>query len=286
MGSQYYEKIVQLNTSDEFKRIIEKWQILSNNMKQYPMNASVLLPDMLWVAKSGVGVTNLLKLMSEYLAEQKNLMDFYGDVKFFEFLLNYCDPHEKFTELQRLMEEVNHAAGFRSEFRGVVHVNITEWLTHFEEKHFISFMEYLSANSDKWLVVLTVDTEDEKKLHNLESFLSMYLRLEKVTLGLPDTATLFEYVERNLRSYGLILEDDASRLLTDTLNKMRKHKYFDGFKSIKMLCQDIVYSVFSKDDMGSYSLNAEMLKAFSADSEYVKRTIGNIERVNKIGFLN
>ena len=165
-------------------------------MRTKPMNAPIILPDMLWVAQSGVGKTNLLKLMAEYLSSQNNLMEFYGDVKFFEFLLNYCPPNEYFSELQRLIDEIDNAAGFRNEFKGIVHIDINEWLDHFEEKHFVSLMEYLSSNSDKWLIVLSVYSDKKDKIHNLNAFLSMYLRIEKITLSFPKTEDLFEFMQR------------------------------------------------------------------------------------------
>ncbi len=283
---QYYQKIMELKEAEEFKHVIKRWNTLSDNIKSRPTDVPIILPDMLWVARSGVGKTNLLRLTSEYLASKKNLMEFYGDVKFFEFLMSYCSPESQFTELQRLMDEVDNAAGFRNEFKGIVHIDINEWLDHYEEKHFISFMEYLAIHSDCWLIILSVYSDDKDKIHNLNAFLAMYLRIEKVTLSLPKTEDLFVYIESHLQKYGLSLAEDAKGLLYDTMEELRKNKYFDGFKTIKMLCQDIVYSIFSQSDVHDTTLTAAMLSDFSAQSEYVKRTVANIERVNRIGLIN
>ncbi len=282
----FYNEIMNLNEAEEFKQLIKRWNILSENIKTKPTKAPVLLPDMLWVAKSGVGKTKLLKLMSEYLCCQKNLMEFYGDVKFFEFLLNYCPPSEHFYEIQRLINEVDDAAGFRNEFKGIIHIDISEWLDHFEEKHFVSLMEYLSSNSDNWLIVLSICSENENKIHNLNAFITMYLRIEKIVLTFPKTEDLFEFIESRLGEYGLVLEDDAKKLLYGSIEKLRKNKYFDGYKTIKMLCQDIIYYVFSSEEGVAQTINANMLNGFSQNSEYVNRMIGNIERTNKIGYFN
>lgn len=284
--NQFYTEIMNLKEAEEFKRVINRWNILSENMRSKPMNAPIILPDMLWVAQSGVGKTNLLKLMAEYLSSQNNLMEFYGDVKFFEFLLNYCPPNEYFSELQRLIDEIDNAAGFRNEFKGIVHIDINEWLDHCEEKHFVSLMEYLSSNSDKWLIVLSVYSDKKDKIHNLNAFLSMYLRIEKITLSFPKTEDLFEFIEDMLNQYSLTLKDDAKKLLFDTIEKLRNNKYFDGFKTIIMLCQDIVYDVFSKGNIEELSLGANMLSKFSADGDYIKNMVANIERVNRIGLVN
>lgn len=284
--NRFYQEIMELNEAEELKKVISRWNILSENIKTKPVNLPVLLPDMLWVARSGVGKTRLLRLMSEFLYCQKNLMEFYGDVKFFEFYLNYCSPEEHFSELQRLMDEVENAAGFRNEYKGIIYIDINEWLEHFEEKHFVSFMEYLSANSDNWLVVLSVASNSKNKIHNLNAFLSMYLRIEKITISFPKTEDILVSVEERLNQYDLTLENDAKQVLFKTIEKLRKNKYFDGFKTIKMLCQDIIYDVFSNGSIENFSLDASRLSKFDCDSEYVNKMIANIERVSQIGFLD
>lgn len=284
--NQYYDEIMKLNEAEEFKAIVKRWNVLSENIKAKPIGAPVILPDMLWVGKSGLGKTKMLKLASEYLSQQSNLMEFYGDVKYFEFFLNYCAPDTPFTEIQRLIDEVDNAAGFRNEFKGIICIDINEWLDHFEEKYFVMLMEYLSSNSDNWLIVLTVYSDNEEKLHNLNAFLSMYLRIERITLAMPKTETFLSYAEKKLEAYGLSLDSEGRKVLSATVDKLKVNKYFDGYKSIKMLCQEIVYAVFSNESVKSTVLGAEDLEAFSPDSEYVNKMIANIERARQIGLIH
>jgi hypothetical protein len=176
------------------------------------------------------------------------------------------------------------AAGFRSEYKGIIRVDINEWVSHYKERHFVHFVEYLACYSEKWLIILTVDSDESEHFHDLESFLSMYLRLEKVTLTLPCTDDLLCYMERKLGGYGLSADEGAKALLSATVEKLKENKYFDGYKTLALLCQDIVYEVFSKERPERDVLTADMLSGFSCDSDYVKRTIRKIEKVNKIGF--
>lgn len=284
--NRYYNQLMNLQESAEFKQLITKWNTLSENIKNVPFTTPILLPDMFLIAKSGAGITNMLHCMAEYLSAQNNLMEFYGDVKFFEFNLSYAPPSGDFTDMKRLISEVSNAAGFRSEFKGIVHIEIDEWVSHYNEKHFISFMEYLADHSDKWLIVLSVSPDYGAAIHNLEAFLSMYLRIEKVTLTLPKTEDLFEDIQKKLYNYNLHLNADAKDLLYETIECLRKNPYFDGYKTIKSLCQDIVYTIYSTQITDSKVLTKEMLMDFSVDSSYVKRTIFNLEKVNKIGFFH
>ena len=280
--NRIYDEIMELTGADEFKELIAKWDALSNNLRNQPRSMPRLLPNLLWVGNSGIGRTKLMRLMSSYLASKGNLLDFYGDVKFFEFLLSYTPKDTPFQELQRLEDELSAAKGFRNEFRGAVLIDIDPWVNHFDELYFTGFMEYLAAHSEKWLIVLSVSEMEETRLQNLEAFLSMFLRVDKITLPLPKSEDLFCFVSRKLGEHGLSIDEGAKTLLLSTINELRENLYFDGYKTISMLCQDIVYEHFSSLKADKAVLSAEDLDAFAPGSNYVKKAIKNSR--NRIGF--
>lgn len=281
----YYQKIMELTGADALKRIVRKWDTLSGNIKQHPEKRSLLLPDMLWIAPDGIGKTKMLRLLSEYLSAQENLMDFYGDVKFFEFYMNYTAPSERFDDLRRLMREVRNAAGFRSEYRGLIYIDISEWIGHEKEKHFISFLEYLADNSEEWLVILNIPYADAQT-KGLESLISMYLRLEVITMDMPSADELFDFVVQNLSLQGLTLEKNAAPLLKKTIALLREQKHFSGYQLMNILYRDLVYNIYSRKHRLSKRISADMLRDFAVDSEYVSRMVYKMERTAKIGFLD
>ncbi len=279
----YFERICRLREAEDFTRVLRKWDALSRrveNFADFPM----VLPDLFWVARSGVGKTNLLKLLSEYLSRCGSLMRFHGNVKYFEFMLDYCAPDAPFGEIRRMINEVNAAAGFRNLYRGIISIDIEEWLGHCEEKHFISFLEYLASNSDDWLIIFNVTGEREEEIERLESILSMYFRLEKSVLSLPDTDALLEYVSERLAEYNLVLDVSASVLISSVIDRMRENKYFDGYKTLISLCRDIAYEVYSGGEFSGRTVTGGQLSRFAPDSEYVRRATWRAERKNKIGF--
>ncbi len=282
--NKYYGEIMQLIGAEEFKALIKKWENLSDNVRNHHGILPRLLPDLLWVGNSGIGRTKLMSLMSEYVAEQGNLFSFYGDVKFFEFLLSYTPQDRPFEELRRLEDELAAAKGFRESFGGAILIDISAWVKHYEELYFSSFMEYLAAHSDQWIIVLSVPEMEQEKLNNLEAFLSMYLRLEKITLTMPDTEQLYSFVEKALRGYNLQIDQSGKELLIKTINEMRENPYFDGFKTLQMLCQDIIYEHFSTDDPSKTLLGEQELSAFAPESHYVKKVIKDAAKVRRIGF--
>ncbi len=282
----YFDTIMNSPLPEDVKALVRKWNTLSDNMRAIDHRVSVLLPDLFWVVHSGAGKTTFLRLLADYLKSQGNLMDFYGNVDVFEFLLGYCPEHQSFTELQRLMDTVKSAAGFRNEYRGIMCIDIDEWVEHYTEKHFISFMEYLSANSENWLIVLSVSPHKDTALHELQAFLSMYLRLETIRMDLPSDEQLVVYLETALREYGFSLADDAKELLLHTLAALRKNKHFDGYKSARLLAKDIVYHLYSGEVLPGDTLTAATLVGFAENSHYVQNMIFTASSSHgTIGFL-
>ncbi len=280
----YYSSISNLRETSDFMRVIKKWNVLSKRINPQK-NSPMVLPDLFWVAKSGVGKTHLLRLLSEYLYECGNLMEFHGNVRYFEFMLDYCPPDKPFGEIQRMINEVQNAAGFRNLYKGIISVDIEEWLGHCEEKHFISFLEYLSSNSNDWLVVFNVTGEREEEIKKLESILTMYFRLEKSVLSLPDTETLLQFVSERLSMYDLQLNDGAQELICNVIEKLRANKYFDGYKTLIILCQDIAYEVYSGEKEPPKVVSASMLKRFAPDSVYIRRATWKVENKSRIGLI-
>lgn len=282
--NQIYKKILSQNGLAEFKALIEKWEILSAHLSDKPSGMPIILPDLFLVSRSGTGRTHFLRLLSEYLEEKPSLMDFYGDVKYFEFMLNYCAPNEYFSEIQRFMTEINNAAGFRSEYRGIVYVDVDEWREHYEEKHFVSFMEYLSDNSDDWLVVLSISDDKQELIQQMEAYVSAYIRIERISIEPPTVRELTQYAKKLLDGYGITLISQTEKVLSKSIEELCNNKYFDGYKTVKMLCEDIAYSLYIDGFNKGKKLIPSDLSKFAKDSEYIQRMLVKFERINRIGF--
>lgn len=283
MNNRFYEEIMLLKESDDIKKIVKRWDNFSRNKAKFETDAPLVLPDMLWVSKSGYGTTNLLGLLSEYMYEER-IMEFYGDVKYLEFDLEYCPAEMPFTSFEKFKDAVQNAAGFRNEYKGIVCININNWINHVSERRFIQFLEYLSVNSDLWHIIFVADGSGKDKLEELEAVLSVYFRIEKAIFNLPDTQALYSYMEERIKKYGFVINEDAKSILIETINELRKSKYFDGYKTLNMICSDLVYREFSSDDFVSYKITKETAEYYSKKSDFVTKTKSNFEKRNKIGY--
>lgn len=282
--NRYYSSIMELEESDDIKHIIRRWSNFSKNKFRLTQGGPVVLPDMLWVVKSGQGKTNLLHLISEYLAEE-HLMEFCGDVKFIEFDFEYSASEFTFHAFDQFKDMLLNAAGFRNMFQGVICVNINEWVDHLDDRRFLSFVEYLSENSDIWHIIFSTDCSDQDKLVKLEAFLSVYFRIEKVRFKTPKASHFVNYIEQQLKKHQVTLDECARKILTETVEELQQTEYFDGYKTINMLCSDLIYRQFSADEFEGYVVGEKTALYYAKDSDFVTRTKQNIEKRKEIGFL-
>lgn len=281
----YYEQLMKFKGADELRETVKKWDTLSENINKRSFDAPIVLPDLFMYTKPGCGNTELISILAEYLDSKRNLMSFYGDVKFFEFKLEYCKPDAEFNELFRLIDSVNTAAGFRNEYKGIIRINIDDWVGHHREKHFIDFLQFLQINTAYWLVILSISTiEENEKTKELESLVSMYLRIQKVTIHHPTNDEFVEYACEHLAKYGFSIDDSGKELLKDSIEVLRKNKYFYGLSTVIDMCNDIVYNLFSETTNVSNIITADMLDDFCAESEYIKRTVTKNKAKKTIGF--
>lgn len=276
-----YDTIMNLPEKGNIEKVISKWKMVAERRSWECVPMPIIIPDMLIYSAAGIGKSHLLGLLVSYLHKEK-VMDFLGEQPFFEFRLEYCHPHESFKELQRFHEQIKCAAGFRNQYKGVIGIELDEWLGHYDEKYFKVFMEYLEENSDEWLLIFSIESDDEEERQKMYQFLAMYFRLELVELELPSVEAYTSYVCAGINKYGFDIEEKDIKTLQESISILRESRYFDGYKSMNRLIQDIVYEAYIGDSYEESKVDENVIALFDSQSEYIQRMKANYEV--KMGF--
>ena len=272
-----YEELKGFEEAEGLKELLGKWEILSANLEKEPVKAPILLPDLFVISESSHMTSRFVEALSSYLFEKKNLMEFYGDVRYFEFMMDYCKPEAQFSEFGRLMDEVKNCAGFRNVFKGLVHIDLTAWVGHQDEAHFINLLDYLAENTGDWMIILSLSASRRSFAGAMESVLSMFLRMERVELRTASTESYVEELSRMIGEYHFTLDDGARELLKESIDALKKSKYFDASYTMRLLCGDIVYELYSRAAREDRVLTAEDLAAFAKESPYISRSVQKAE---------
>ena len=283
LSEKHFNSIMELKGADELKATVKRLHIFLENKETHLLN-DITLPNHLWVIKRGGGVSTLVKFFTEYLYAARAI-DFCGTVKSFEFKLDYIAPDAFFSELTRLDNTISGLAGHHRQYKGVVCVNIDEWLEHTSEVHFSNFLDYIASNNDRLLVIFYTHNESKNIIDAAETALSSHLRVEMLSLRFPDATELIDFVEaKHIKSRGFSFTEDARTLLYESIVELAAGKHFKGFKSVEQLANDILYSVLSSDLGENKKITANMIIGYGKDSIYVKRAKAQIGIRKVIGF--
>ena len=279
----YYEEIMALYGLDEMKSIIKKWNHVSRHL-EHASDLPIVLPNLLWMTKPGIGKSYFIRLLAEFLHASK-LMSFYGTVKHLEFSLGYCPDDSDFSELRRLMRELEGATGYRGMFKGVLSIDLNQWIDHFDSLHFARLMAFLSGMDNALCILFVLENSSDATAQELESVLAQYVRIEKVQSNYPSVSEMIFYVENWLSRYNFSLNEKARELLMESVETLRENTHFDGFKTLNLMCEDIVFEACASEQFRHERiLGSEDLFAYSKEGIFITR-LREMMKKRQIGFV-
>lgn len=85
---------------------------------------------------------------------------FNGTESVFSFQLRYCPPYEQrlFTELKRLQAEAIRRTRFKDEYRGMILLDLQEWVDHADEELFCDItVPFLADMATEWHYIFAFD---------------------------------------------------------------------------------------------------------------------------------
>lgn len=87
----------------------------------------------------------------------------------------YVPPCETFKELRRLIIRIRENTGLRAHYRGVVALEVGEWMGHQREEYFTVLLKYLYDHRDCWRIGLVLPEAGANQIGRFLSDCSRYL---------------------------------------------------------------------------------------------------------------
>ena len=108
--------------------------------------------------------------------------------------------------------------------------------------------------------------------------------METIRVAPPTTEDLMDFLKEQLALYGMTLNGDAENLLCGTIAALMENEFYDGYKTVRNLGRDIVYSVYANRRKKNGHLSERDVEAFAPGSEYISQTARKQEQFKHIGF--
>ena len=158
----------------------------------------------------------ILRLARE--AQETHPKDFAGKTPCVYYKIPYVPPYETFRELRRLILRIRENTGLRDHFRGVVAIEVTDWLGHEGEEYFTVLLKYLYDHRELWQPAFVLNSGTEAQTRRFLFACASYItpRLFDISLfSCPDQ--LRQTIRRECGLQGKIITRDAAQTLAETL---------------------------------------------------------------------
>lgn len=296
MSGTAYEDIMALRGYGEFKALAERLRQLGENSRTLP-GAQIRVTNFLFAEAPGAGVTTQLRLLTRLLAEQK-LVRFMGEKRFFEWALD-GEAFDRGGSFDRLLMETNAAAGFYSQFRGVVGIELGEWSVWPRHPAFRRMLDFVADMYGQIVFAFVTEEQDEGRLTELHRALNEATPIELVRCPLPSPHDMALYLLDFLRARGFAASSEAQSDIAAFMPSLMKTEGFDGMQTMSILADEIVFRACSSargpkmvpadgaDARQSMPLvGAEHLSFITGDGGYIDRCARRPERQRRrqIGF--
>ncbi len=184
---------------------------------------------------------------------QKKPDKFYGEVPCICYKLNYVAPFNEFKELKNLIMRIKENTGLRSEFKGVVAIDIDEWLSHEQDDYFSIFLKYLHDHSQ--YIQYVFYSNENHKLQCMMKHTVKYLTISLQCIDeTKDTDKLYKDMKYQFKCYhkDISLEDVA--YFTKEILKKNVDLYNDNIQEsiILDMLKDVQEDLIDKNMIDQY----------------------------------
>lgn len=107
---------------------------------------------------------------------------FSGDIPAVFYKLRYTPPYGEFRDIRKLILQIRKATGIRSDFKGLIALDVSEYRGHEDEEYFTIFLKYLYDNSIDRRILFVCSQYTEPEVTRLYNACVRYFPIQKEKL--------------------------------------------------------------------------------------------------------
>ena len=258
---------------------IKVWETIQQNMVTDVSDAKVFLPNYFWVADPGTPVLELVRIFSEKLFHM-GIMPFSNSRLSIEFVLEYQKDEAFFGAFQRLYNLLEHGLSQYGEpFAGVLMIDISEWIERDAcgEIRFQRFLDYLTIRDDIQMIVLYTECTQSIYVKRAEAMIASRLRIRTIKIKHPEAEAFLQKVVDIVGKLSLTIDEDAQKVLLETIRKAMRKRGFNGLFTIKALAKEIIYETYRRPRCESSTIGVEDITDFTPNGRWVDQLASHLK---------
>lgn len=242
------------------------------------------LNNKIWKIKNAyVLVTELSeneRMIQEFAENARNVSpnDFVGERLYVYHKMNYIEPYKEFNELKKLQVAVKSATGMRANFKGIVAIDVQEWLGHFKEEYFLVTLKFFYDQLQHgWRYVFTLGNNDREDCKDIVLLLARYFKpyiVEVTPFGCE--GILEKYVQKYMEETGKVFTRDTQKKFVTLLLSIQDNELKD-LELIKNIVNDIAEST-NKKIIGSRELKMYLTQGDSLVNLLMPSLVNSVEK--------
>ena len=192
----------------------------------------------------GNGLSTVLQIMAETL-KKSGLVEFSGRQDFIEFKLEYSDNPDDFNSFGNMLREISHNQVSRDGFKGIVSIDVEEWLDHLSDKRIDQLLKFVWDTREDIIFVFTVPFVDNTVLDKLYDRIDDVISARIMKFAPLSDEQYFAFLGKIFEQYNIGLEKAAYNSFVTKITLEKNDGKFYGFNTVRKIANEILYSVIA-----------------------------------------
>ena len=217
----------------------------------------------------------IVKCLSKQ-AHADNPRLFEGNAPSVYYKMKYVPPYEKFSELKHLILCIRNATGLRSEFKGIVAVDLFEWLGREDEEYFDITLKFLYDHRHIWKYIFTFKNAELEKIKPVFEASVHYFRtmaIDKCLFNHRDE--LEKYLRAAFEKNGAKCDESAVQMLAGVFSG-KGAKNIKSYEKMDMVIRDIA------DNFQNITVSGKTLTKKLGENRLVLNMLLEADAIEKI----
>jgi hypothetical protein len=164
---------------------------------------------------------------------------FEGTDPYAYYKMKYVPPYDSFGELRQLILRIKNSTGLRYEFKGIIAIDLFEWLGHENDEYFDVTLKFLYDHRHIWKYIFTFKDAGIEKLNPMFDHAIHFFRImviDKCLFNHRDE--LKKYLKNSFDKNNVTYESSAIDILAGIFSD-KDAKNIKSYEKIDMITQDI-----------------------------------------------